>query len=843
MVQADCATDALSQPWDANVLQSIPNIHVYFTPMVGDIDGDGIVEIVAAIYSTQDHYATQLGIFRGTDLVQIGTINIPQKIYAGYAGPVALVRYPNGNGGMQGAIVVHCYDDMLRSYDINGNLLNISNVSTPCEGVISVADFNSDGYPEIYIGNAVYDAATLVRLCGGGNGNKGRSWRGSNTEKGHIAMSFAANILGDSLLELICGNTIYSVQIASRTDVAQNSLSVLKTITIPSRIPQDGNVVVADFNQDDQLDVMVIVTGTPSNIIDSSYFYAYDPVSEDILFVYADNDKSVGYPMVGDVNGNGNLEFIYINAQPQVSNSRIFAMEYTPGQGLSELWRITHTDESGVTSMTLFDFNQDNVMEIVYRDQYNLRIINGSGHSHITGNDTIPFYDLYTYGAQSGTWNEYPVVADVNNDGAAEIVVAGRVGSGPSWVIQGHLNVIGGIHTWAPARPVWNQYMYNVTNVNNDLTIPSPLFNNATVFVDSNGVERRPFNNFLQQATTLDQLGRPFMAITNVTITMDTVMSSENGITTYTIQFCNTGAATLNAPYRISFYVNDYGGTRIRTETINQSLLVNNCLTMDFQFVNEQLMQYDDIQSIVAVINDAGDGIAQNGGQQTECDTTDNVLSLPVDLCHIPVDTVSANVCVNEPYQDENFDIPAHEESGIYHYSVTYQSNDCDSTIVLALNVRPSYNVQQTETIMEGSSYTGHGIYIDEEELSNRGRIDTSLSFVSAWGCDSILHLVLLTSLPELNLFLPNAITPSNGDGLNDYFFLDDRIKNQIFRFEISFYNRWGEQVYHSTDKNFKWDGNCQEKPERRDVIYHYVISFTNLLGRQYIYKGMLSVL
>ena len=131
MVNSDCTTDAMQQPWDAQVLHYVSDIHSYFVPLVGDIDGDGIVEIVAAKAVTNDRFTSQLGIYRGTDLQQIGTINVTQKIYCGFVGPTALVRYPDGNGGMQGAIILHCNDKKLRSFDIHGNMLATSDVNTP----------------------------------------------------------------------------------------------------------------------------------------------------------------------------------------------------------------------------------------------------------------------------------------------------------------------------------------------------------------------------------------------------------------------------------------------------------------------------------------------------------------------------------------------------------------------------------------------------------------------------------------------------------------------------------------------------------------------------------------
>ena len=633
MMATDCSTDVTQQPWDAQVLHSTDDIHCYFVPLVGDIDGDGSIEIVAGKTVANNHHTSIVGVYRGTDLQQIGTINVAQQIYAGFIGPTALVRYPDGNGGMQGAIILHCFDNKLRSYDIHGQLLATSDINTPCEGVVSVTDFNGDGWPEIYIGHSIYDAATLKRLCTGPtNSNMGRCWRGSNAELANCAMSFAADILGDPAPELICGNTLYHVQIASRTNAALNSVTEIKTVNIPSRIPQDGNVAVADFNMDGQLDVMVIVDGTPNDFSDSSYIYAYDPVSENILFVHGHYAKTIGYPMVGDIDGDGDLDFVYIDYKQPVSASRITAMTYHPGTGLQTKWQASHADESGQTSMTLFDFNQDGIMEIVYRDQDNLRIINGSGRSHRTDHDTIPFYNLYTKSMYAGTWKEYPVVADVNNDGRAEIVVCGKTGSGLGWV-GGQLMTIGGIHPWAPARPVWNQYMYNVTNINKDLSVPFPPFHNASAFTDPQGIVRRPFNNFLQQATTLDQYGRPFMSLANLAIAGEPVLELGSEVLSLEIDVCNTGETTFPAPIFFSVYTAT--GQLVLTEAQSQSLLPGECVTITLSISQDILKRFDNPYPLRIIVNDNGEGTAQYGGLQAECDTSDNTFHIDGRPCEI----------------------------------------------------------------------------------------------------------------------------------------------------------------------------------------------------------------
>ena len=78
------------------MLHSTDDIHCYFVPLVGDIDGDGSIEIVAGKTVANNHHTSIVGIYRGTDLQQIGTINVAQQIYAGFIGPTALVRYPDG---------------------------------------------------------------------------------------------------------------------------------------------------------------------------------------------------------------------------------------------------------------------------------------------------------------------------------------------------------------------------------------------------------------------------------------------------------------------------------------------------------------------------------------------------------------------------------------------------------------------------------------------------------------------------------------------------------------------------------------------------------------------------
>lgn len=88
---------------------------------------------------------------------------------------------------------------------------------------------------------------------------------------------------------------------------------------------------------------------------------------------------------------------------------------------------------------------------------------------------------------------------------------------------------------------------------------------------------------------------------------------------------------------------------------------------------------------------------------------------------------------------------------------------------------------------------------------------------------DKILPVVLKVKVPELADFIPPNIFTPNGDGLNDVFeipSLPSDFCSSSFA-NIIIYNRWGIEVFRSTDTNFKWTGKGMN-----DGVYFYVIDF-----------------
>ncbi len=64
----------------------------------------------------------------------------------------------------------------------------------------------------------------------------------------------------------------------------------------------------------------------------------------------------------------------------------------------------------------------------------------------------------------------------------------------------------------------------------------------------------------------------------------------------------------------------------------------------------------------------------------------------------------------------------------------------------------------------------------------------------------------------------PNAFTP-NGDGKNDRF--RPLLYGNSLEYSLTVYNRWGQEVFHTTDPNDSWDGNYNSKPCEMGVYYY----------------------
>ena len=88
-------------------------------------------------------------------------------------------------------------------------------------------------------------------------------------------------------------------------------------------------------------------------------------------------------------------------------------------------------------------------------------------------------------------------------------------------------------------------------------------------------------------------------------------------------------------------------------------------------------------------------------------------------------------------------------------------------------------------------------------------------------------------------VFVPNAVT-ANSDGLNDYFGWSDAF---VLDFKMTVYNRWGQKVYETTDKNASWDGFFRENDPANSNVYVWIVEYTGWDRSKHMKKGTVTFL
>lgn len=345
---------------------------------------------------------------------------------------------------------------------------------------VNLADFNADGIPEVYKGNNIVNALTGKLLV---NGNAGGGCNMYTNSACDISNTVAADLRPANGLELAAGNTVYEVVINNTSGTIGNSMTAFNADS-PVR---DGLTSVGDIDGDGELDIVVVRN---EQFNDNGGVWVWNPRTLDMM-ARAGAGTTGGIAFIGNVAGDCNPE-IGVNFSDE-----LFMFSYDGSTTLKVLYRLVTTDGSGYTGVTMFDFNQDGKNELVYRDETYLRVLAGS-----TGTT------LSAYPIRNGTGMEYPVVADVDGDDEAEILVSGyTTNSDEQRLFCFESNSI----PWAPARSVWNQPGYHVTNVNDDLTIPRVPQNQAKALIGYQNCLLptcpAPYNAFMAQATFRTQEG------------------------------------------------------------------------------------------------------------------------------------------------------------------------------------------------------------------------------------------------------------------------------------------------------------------------------------------------
>jgi hypothetical protein len=283
--------------------------------------------------------------------------------------------------------------------------------STSAYGMPSLADLEGDGRAEVIFGNHVLNADGTLRWSGTGGAGSG------------AFSSFAVDLDEDGRLEVVAGATVY------RADG-----SVLWQDTSRG----DGRSAVADMDLDGRPEVVHVAGGQVA---------LHDALDGRVIWVFALTDGGGGPPTVADFDGDG---------LPEVGVASREVYRVLEGDG-TQRWANTVQDfSSSVTGSAVFDFEGDGAAEVVYADEQTLWVYDGA-----TGAVELA-WDSHS----SGTLYEYPLIVDVDGDGATEIVVPSN-----DYAFAGSrgITVVGDLaDSWAPARRLWNQHAYHISHVSGD---------------------------------------------------------------------------------------------------------------------------------------------------------------------------------------------------------------------------------------------------------------------------------------------------------------------------------------------------------------------------------------
>ncbi|MEM9194765.1 MAG: FG-GAP-like repeat-containing protein [Myxococcota bacterium] len=478
--------------WGAgNVREFTGSLDVWATPAVGritDTNCDGVVDDFDPpniVFVSGDARGTccscgngnaltcKTGVLRvldGQTGTEVWSLDSAAPESMGFSGLSVAIGDVDSDGDMEIATVTG--EGRIALIDHRGQPIAVSDQPIPSwlgdnvtgwGGGLSIADMDLDGSPEIAYGRVVFstDGATVTRRWVG-TGSWGRSFT--------HAVSVFVNLDADPELELLTGRTAYD---------PDGSIKWQNT-NIPA-----GFSAPANFDADPAPEIALVSAGR---------IHLLDPeTGAEVVTSIASppaqgGNNSGGPPTIADFDGDGMPEIGVAFA-----DNYVVVQVNAAGDALEQLWATpSHDFSSSVTGSTVFDFQGDGAAEVIYNDECFLWVYDGQTGAVRFATPTTSF-----------TATEASLVADVDADGSAEIVMISngaspsnwncdRTARGvdwtqpapmgaadfgrPGWVGSDGVGAGGTAYrgltvfraadnSWVGTRTLWNQHAYSVSNV------------------------------------------------------------------------------------------------------------------------------------------------------------------------------------------------------------------------------------------------------------------------------------------------------------------------------------------------------------------------------------------
>ncbi len=124
---------------------------------------------------------------------------------------------------------------------------------------------------------------------------------------------------------------------------------------------------------------------------------------------------------------------------------------------------------------------------------------------------------------------------------------------------------------------------------------------------------------------------------------------------------------------------------------------------------------------------------------------------------------------------------------------------------------------------------------------SDTGNYTVRLVVVNEFGCRDIAEKTVRIN-PDFILYVPNSFTP-NGDDINDLF-TPIGIGVDVDEYVLYIYDRWGSQIFKSTQPNVGWDGKANDgKNVAQMDVYVWKVITRDVLGGLHRYEGHISLI
>lgn len=542
----------LEWSYEANEIISIP--------VVADIDGDGVPEVVVNI-TQQDGLGWPGGnvvVLDGqTGAVELEVPHDPNNDSWGAHGRSTLgltdvsgdglpdiIYAARPEGGLSRIVAIDSDGTLLwSSHDAGGDVqrFNVEN------GAPSFANFDDDDEAEVVFGAAVLDHDGLVVWNESGNG------AAFGTNNGYTGgISALADLTGDGVPEVVSGQHAWSVDWVSMPGPDPVvSLSLLWDAGTA-----DGYPAIVDIEQDGLPEVVLVASGQVRVLDGATGADWASPVS-------IPGGGRGGPPTVADFDGDGRPEL----AAAGGGSYTVYDI-YRPGEEIVagatpmlgdvfERWSaVTQDQSSNATGSSVFDFQGDGAAEVVYADECYMRVYDGASGDV-----------LLQVESSSATIHEYPLVVDVDDDGNSEILVvandSGNNCSGiPGYTERRGVFVYGdSFDQWVGTRRVWTSHAYHVTNATSAGNAPTMEADNWT---------EPGLNNYRQNVQGAGVFNAPDMSVDLVA----ELGMCNDGFLEVVATVRNIGALGVPAGIEVSLFEGtDASGTLVGTELTPGPLL------------------------------------------------------------------------------------------------------------------------------------------------------------------------------------------------------------------------------------------------------------------------------